>query len=50
VLRPQDGFIGMKSFGASAPAGDLFKAFGITLDAILAAARAGIAAQPTADR
>jgi transketolase len=39
VLRPEDGFIGMTGFGASAPAGDLFKAFGITVDAIVAAAR-----------
>ena len=31
-------FIGMKGFGASAPAGDLYKHFGITLDAIVAAA------------
>jgi transketolase len=48
VLRPNDGFIGMISFGASAPGGDLFKAFGITVDAVVAAARAGIAAQSTA--
>jgi transketolase len=31
--------IGMKSFGASAPFKDLYKHFGITVDAILAAAR-----------
>ncbi|MDI9408759.1 MAG: transketolase [Candidatus Pacebacteria bacterium] len=30
-------FIGMKGFGASAPAGDLFKFFGITVEAIVAA-------------
>ena len=29
-------FIGMKSFGASAPAGDLYKHFGITAEAIIA--------------
>jgi transketolase len=40
VLRPQDGFIGMTGFGASAPAGDLYKTFGITVDSLLAAARA----------
>ncbi|MNC99390.1 Transketolase 1 [compost metagenome] len=32
-------FIGMKSFGASAPFGDLYKHFGITVDAVVAAAR-----------
>ena len=31
-------FIGMNGFGASAPAGDLYKYFGITVDAIVAAA------------
>lgn len=39
LLRPQDGFIGMVSFGASAPAGDLYRTFGITTDAIVAEAR-----------
>jgi len=33
-LRWEDAFIGMDSFGASAPASDLFKHFGITADAI----------------
>ena len=33
-------FIGMNSFGASAPAGDLFEHFGITAEAIIAAANA----------
>ena len=32
-------FIGMTSFGASAPAGELYKYFGITTDAIVAAAK-----------
>ena len=32
-------FIGMEGFGASAPAGELFKYFGITTDAIVAAAK-----------
>ncbi len=33
------GFVGMTSFGASAPAGELFKHFGITADAVVAAVR-----------
>ena len=38
-LLGDDGvFIGMKSFGASAPAEELYKSFGITVEAILAAA------------
>ncbi|WOJ90251.1 transketolase [Methylocapsa polymorpha] len=45
VLGPEDGFIGMSSFGASAPAGDLFKKFGITVEAIIAQARALAASQ-----
>ncbi len=40
VLGPDDGFIGMTGFGASAPAGDLYKTFGITLDSLLVMARA----------
>jgi transketolase len=43
-LGPNDGFIGMTSFGASAPAKDLFNAFGITADAIAAEAQALVAA------
>ena len=38
-LRPQDIFIGMDGFGASAPAGQLFQHFGITAEAIAEAAR-----------
>ncbi|MEC7629501.1 MAG: transketolase [Pseudomonadota bacterium] len=34
-LRPGDGFIGMESFGASAPADRLFEHFGITVDTIV---------------
>ena len=34
-----DAFIGMDSFGASAPAGDLFNHFGITADALVEKAR-----------
>lgn len=33
-------FIGMKSFGASGPAKDLYKHFGITVDSVVAAAQA----------
>ncbi|MDR3407594.1 MAG: transketolase [Methylovirgula sp.] len=40
VLEPEDFFIGMTDFGASAPAADLYKFFGITVDAIVQAARA----------
>jgi transketolase len=39
ILRPEDGFVGMTSFGASAPAKDLFKAFGITAEAVVAQAQ-----------
>jgi transketolase len=45
ALAPEDAFIGMSTFGASAPAADLFRKFGITVDAIVAAARAQIAAK-----
>jgi len=37
---PEGGFVGMKGFGASAPAGDLYKHFGITADAVVAAVKA----------
>ena len=37
-ISTRGGFIGMKSFGASAPADELFKHFGITTDAIIAEA------------
>jgi transketolase len=37
-----DAVIGMRSFGASAPAGDLYKHFGITAEAVAAAAKARI--------
>jgi len=33
------GFVGMSSFGASAPAGELYKHFGITADAVVAAVK-----------
>ncbi|NOU05597.1 MAG: transketolase family protein, partial [Hyphomicrobiaceae bacterium] len=38
-LRPADVFIGMTGFGASAPAPELYKHFGITADAIVAEAK-----------
>ena len=43
-LGPDDGYVGMTSFGASAPAKDLFNAFGITADAVAAEAKALVAA------
>jgi len=42
VLRPEDGFIGMTGFGASAPAPALYAHFGITADAVAEAALARI--------
>ncbi len=38
-LGPQGLFIGMQGFGASAPAEELFRHFGITADAVVAAVR-----------
>ncbi|WP_036255223.1 transketolase [Methylocapsa acidiphila] len=38
-LGPDDRFVGMSSFGASAPAGELYEKFGITVDAIIAEVR-----------
>lgn len=38
-IGPDGGFVGMSSFGASAPAGDLYKHFGITADAVVAAVK-----------
>ena len=37
ILRPDDAFIGMSSFGASAPAEELYADFGITVDAVVQA-------------
>ena len=39
-LRPQDAFIGMTGFGASAPGKALYEHFGITSDAVVTAAKA----------
>ena len=41
-LGPDGAFIGMRGFGASAPAQDLYKHFGITAEAVAAAAREAI--------
>lgn len=38
-IGPKGKFVGMNGFGGSAPAGELFKHFGITAEAIVAAAR-----------
>jgi transketolase len=38
VIGPDGIFIGMSTFGASAPAKDLYKHFGITADAVVEAA------------
>ncbi len=38
-LGREDRFVGMSSFGASAPAGDLFEHFGITAEAVAAEAK-----------
>lgn len=43
-LGPKGRFVGMQGFGASAPAEQLFAQFGITVDAVVAAAREGVAA------
>jgi transketolase len=40
LLRHTDGFVGMTGFGASAPAPQLYKHFGITAEAVVAAAKA----------
>ncbi|MFO0868306.1 MAG: transketolase [Pirellulales bacterium] len=42
-LGPRGRFVGMSSFGASAPAGTLYKHFGITVERIVAEAQAAIA-------
>jgi transketolase len=39
IIGPKGAFVGMKGFGASAPAGDLYKHFGITAEAVTNAAR-----------
>jgi transketolase len=39
-LRPSDAFIGMTGFGESAPAPELYKHFGITVEALVSSAKA----------
>ena len=39
-LDRKDGFVGMSGFGASAPYQDLYRHFGITPEAVVAAAKA----------
>ncbi|MGB0908575.1 MAG: transketolase [Maricaulaceae bacterium] len=39
IIGRKGGFVGMNSFGASAPGGELFKHFGITTDAVIAKAK-----------
>jgi len=39
IIGPKGAFIGMTGSGASAPAGDLYKHFGITAEAVVNAAR-----------
>lgn len=41
-IGPQGVFIGMSSFGASAPAGALYEHFGITADAVASAAKSSV--------
>jgi transketolase len=38
VIGPEGSFIGMSTFGASAPAKELYKYFGITAEAVVEAA------------
>jgi transketolase len=38
VIGPDGAFVGMRGFGASAPAKELFKHFGITAEAVVEAA------------
>ena len=40
ILRAEDGFVGMTGFGASAPADELYRHFGITSEALVAAVEA----------
>jgi transketolase len=44
-LGPDGGFVGMAGFGASAPAKDLYKHFGITADAVVELAKAKLVQQ-----
>jgi transketolase len=39
-IEPGGGFVGMRSFGASAPAKDLYRHFGITPEAVVETVKA----------
>ncbi|MCP9629108.1 transketolase [Rhodopseudomonas palustris] len=43
IIGPEGGFVGMTGFGASAPAKDLYKHFGITAEAVVEAATSRLA-------
>ena len=45
LLGENGQFVGMSSFGASAPAGELYKKFGITAEGIVAAAKSAVSGQ-----
>lgn len=45
LLGENGRFVGMSSFGASAPAGELYKHFGITAEAVVAAAKSAVSGQ-----
>ncbi|KPF96133.1 transketolase [Rhodopseudomonas sp. AAP120] len=45
IIGPEGGFVGMTGFGASAPAKDLYKHFGITAEAVVEAATSRLAGQ-----
>jgi transketolase len=42
LIGPEGGFVGMSGFGASAPAPDLYRHFGITAEAVVAAVQARV--------
>ncbi|MFC0241097.1 transketolase [Rhodopseudomonas telluris] len=45
IIGPEGGFVGMTGFGASAPAKDLYKHFGITAEAVVEAATSRLGAK-----
>ncbi|WP_420134945.1 transketolase [Rhodopseudomonas sp.] len=45
IIGPEGGFVGMSSFGASAPAKELYKHFGITAEAVVEAATSRLGAK-----
>ena len=50
VLRPEDGFVGMTGFGASAPADKLYTHFGITAEEVTKTAQALVRKHETTSR